>query len=138
MAKRRGTETIGDMVRSMAVVLVAVAFVAGFVGLIRPNSPTIRDVDYAEPLERAREVAPFAVLAPSSLPDGWTVTRVAYEPGVSDAEASWRMSLVTADGAYIGLVQFVGDADAIVDRELPGAEPDGTSIARGERWTRLV
>jgi hypothetical protein len=138
MAKRRGTETVGDMVRSMALVLVAVAFVAGFVGLVRPSSPTVRDVDYTDPLERARDAAAFEVLAPASLPDGWTVTRAAYQAGESEAEASWRMSIVTADETYIGIVQQAGEADRIIERELPGAEPDGSSTVQGQQWTRLI
>jgi hypothetical protein len=138
MARRRGTETIGDMVRSMAVVLIPVAFVAGLVGLLRPSSETVRDVEWQPALELARDAADYVLVGPESVPQGWTATRVAYETGTSSSDGVWRMSFVTADGTYVGLVQRAGDVDSVVQRELGDVEPDGSSTVEGQRWDRYL
>lgn len=138
MARKRGSETIGDMVRSMVIVLIPVAFIAGLVGLLRPSSETIRDVEWQPALESARATADYRVLGPDSVPDGWTATRVTYEPGTSPSEGAWRMNFVTAQRSYVGLVQRVGDVDAVVGEELPDMQPEGTSAVAGETWQRYV
>lgn len=138
MARKRGTETIGDMVRSMLVVLIPVALIAGFVGLVRPSTAEVREVDWEATLETARESAEFAVLGPDDLPEGWTATRVAYERGASAAGDAWRLNVVTGDGEYVGLVQRPGDLDRVVGAELPGYTSDGTSLVDAETWERYV
>lgn len=138
MARKRGSETVGDMVRSMVVVLIPVAFVAGLVGLLRPSSETVRDVEWEQALESAREAAEYDLVGPESLPDGWTATRVAYETGTSAADGVWRMSFVSEQGTYVGLVQRVADADLLLRRELPDVEADGSSNVEGTQWQRFV
>ncbi len=138
MARKRGSETIGDMARSMAVVLIPVAFIAGLVGLLRPSSETVRDVDWQPALESARTAADYALVGPQTVPDGWTATRVSYETGASSGDGVWRMNFVTADDAYVGLVQRAGDQELVVRQELADVEPDGTSTVRGETWIRYL
>jgi hypothetical protein len=138
MARKRGSETIGDMARSMLVVLIPVAFVAGLVGLLRPSSETIRDVDWQPALESARAAADYDLVGPDEVPDGWTATRVAYETGTSAVDGVWRMNFVTDGGTYVGLVQRAGEAERVALRELPGMEPDGTSSVDALEWDRYV
>lgn len=138
MARKRGSETIGDMARSMLVVLIPVAFVAGLVGLLRPSSETVRDVDWQPALESARVAADYDLVGPDEVPDGWTATRVAYETGTSAGDGVWRMNFVTADGTYVGLVQRAGEVERVVLQELPGMEPDGTSEVDGLGWDRYL
>lgn len=126
------------MVRSMVVVLLPVAFIAGLVGLLRPSSETIRDVDWEPALDAAREAAPYEVLGPDDVPPTWTATRVSYEAGVAASDGVWRMNFVTGSGTYVGLVQRQGEVDAVVRLELPDAEPDGTSSLDGQTWDRYV
>jgi hypothetical protein len=137
MARRRGTETIGDMARSLGLVLVVVAVVGAVVILSSPREPTVRDVDYGAALADVRESAPFAVVGPEALPDGWTATRVGFSPGETGGGV-WRMSFVTPDGEYVGLVQSTGDRDSVVEDELPDVEADGSSVVAGQTWQRLV
>jgi len=138
MARKRGSETIGDMARSMVVVLIPVAFIAGLVGLLRPSSEIVRDVEWQPALESARGAAEYALVGPESVPEGWTATRVAYETGTSSADGVWRMSFVTAEGTYVGLVQRPGEQERVVREELPDVEPDGTSTVGGETWDRYL
>lgn len=126
------------MVRSMALVLIPVAFVAGLVGLLRPSSEEVRDVEWAPALESAREAASYDLVGPRSVPDGWTATRVALETGASTEDRVWRMSFVTDEETYIGLVQRAGDAEAIIRQELPDYEPDGVWSQDDQEWTRYV
>lgn len=138
MARKRGTETVGDMARSMLVVLIPVAFIAGLVGLIRPSSETLRDVEWEPALESARGAAEYDLVGPQSVPEGWTATRVSYEVGTSVDDGVWRMNFVTDDRGYVGLVQRSGDVQSVVRRELPEFEPDGTSVVSGEQWARYL
>ena len=138
MARKRGTETIGDMVRSMLVVLIPVALIAGFVGLVRPSTAEVREVDWEATLETARDSAEFAVLGPDDLPEGWTATRVAYERGESAGDDAWRLNVLTDDGQYVGLVQRPGEIDRVVRTELPDFTSDGTSLVASETWQRYV
>jgi hypothetical protein len=138
MARKRGTETIGDMVRSMAVVLIPVALIAGFVGLLRPSSETVRDVDWQPVLESARGAADYGLLGPQEVPEGWTATRVAYETGASSSDGVWRMSFVTDDETYVGLVQRAGEETGVVRREVPDLESDGTVTVNGQSWNRYI
>ena len=138
MARKRGTETIGDMVRSMLVVLIPVALIAGFVALVRPSTAEVREVDWEATLETARDSAEFAVLGPDELPEGWTATRVAYETGASAGDDTWRLNVVTDDGQYVGLVQRPGDLDRVVRAELPDFTADGTSLVASETWQRYL
>ena len=136
MARKRGSETIGDMVRSMAVVLIPVALIAGFVGLVRPSAPEVRDVEWVPALESARAAAEYDLVGPASVPEGWTASQVTYETGASLSDPVWRLSFVTEGDEYVGLVQRTGDVEAVVRRELPGFEPDGRSLVEGQSWQR--
>jgi hypothetical protein len=136
MAKKRGAETAADMVRSLVVVLLPVVFIAGVVLLQSPSEPTVRDVDLTPAVQAAREAAPFEVLAPQPLPDGWRVTQVGYTPGETDGSGTWRLNVLTEDGTYVGLVQSTGELDRLVATELTGFEPDGQSEVDGRTWGR--
>jgi hypothetical protein len=138
MAKKRGTETVGDMVRSLAVVLLPLAFIVGVVLVQTPEQPTVRDVDTAAAVDAARQAAPFAVLAPSDLPEGWTTTQVSYRPGESDGSGTWRLDHLSDEGSYVGLVQSSGEVERLVAAELVGFEADGQSVVDGQTWQRLV
>lgn len=138
MARKRGTETVGDMARSMLVVLIPVAFVAGLVGLIRPSTETLRDVEWESALESARDAAAYDLVGPGSVPEGWSATRVSYESGISAEDGVWRMNFVTDERGYVGLVQRTGDTATVVRRELPDFESDGTSVVSGRQWDRYL
>jgi hypothetical protein len=135
MARRRGTETLGDMARSLGLVLVLVALIGGFAILSSPREPTVRDVDVAPVLTSARQSAPFEVLAPAGLPAGWTTSQVSFDGG-GDV-ATLRLNYVTDAGGYVGLVQTNdGDVADVVAAEVPDATADGQSVVVGQTWPR--
>src|SRR5262245_7898930 len=72
-ARPRGRESAGDLLRSLAVVLVIVLAVLAL-GLGRHEGSSVSRVDLAGELAGARSVASYAVLGPVGLPAGWRAT----------------------------------------------------------------
>ncbi len=126
------------MVRSLAVVLLPLAVIVGVVLVQTPSQPTVRDVDANAALAAAQQAAPFAVLAPADLPEGWTTTQASYRPGESDGSGTWRLDHLSPQGSYVGLVQSSGELERLVAAELVGFEPDGQSVVDGQTWQRLA
>jgi hypothetical protein len=135
MARRRGTETVGDMIRSISLVLVPVALVAAVAILSSPRTPAVRDVDAAPAIEAARQAAPFTVVTPEPVPSSWSTTNASLDGG-GDV-ATLRLDYVAADGGYVGFVQTNdGEAADVVLALLPDAAPDGSSDVDGQAWER--
>lgn len=123
------------MVRSLAVVMVLVGVIVVFNVAEQPD-PVVRDIDYASAVAQAREQAPYEVLAPEPLPDGWRATSARTRP--EGTAVTWHLGLVTDRESYAGVEQTDGgDRRAFVDRFASGAEPAG-SVEVGDRsWRRL-
>ncbi|MGH8940236.1 MAG: DUF4245 family protein, partial [Actinomycetes bacterium] len=98
--RARGRETVGDMVRSMVVVLVVVGVVVALALRDEPEDP-VREVDVAGPLAAARAAAPYDVKGPVGLGDGWRATSV--RSGSDGGAFGWHVGFVTPAGDYAGL-----------------------------------
>lgn len=143
--RRRGG-TVGDMVRSLAVV---VAVVAAMVILIpRPSGTPAREVDYTQVVTQAVVAADYPVLAPDELPSGWRATsaRVAEAPG--EGSAWFHLGVLTASGEYAAVEQVDGSAEDrrrfVWDMTTEG-QPAGTSLVAATAgrpgpatWDRLL
>lgn len=138
MAKRRrGFETLGDMVRSLGVVL-AVVLVTVLI-TIRTQGQSVRVVDYSATLTEARRVAPFTVLAPEKLPAEWRATSGDYSPSQVTGKAGvvlWHLGFVTPAEQYAGMEQSNDQLSELVKTELGAARQDGTSTVNGVTWQR--
>jgi hypothetical protein len=133
--RSRRKQTVGDMVRSLAVVLVLVGIVVIFNVAEQPE-PVVRDVDYRGALEQARDVASYDVLAPESLPEQWRATSA--RTGQDGAAVTWHLGLVTARESYAAVEQSDGaDRRGFVDDFAAGAERTGTVAIGGRQWRRL-
>jgi hypothetical protein len=86
MARRRGQETIRDMVLSLAVVAIGVLLFAVFL----PRGGTaVKVVETAQPVQEFARHAPYGTLAPRGLPSYWKATSVrAVSPGASPSGAN--------------------------------------------------
>ena len=138
--KRRGFETVRDMVLSMALVGVLVLAVFWFVAWQRPEvqGPVRPDVDVEQVFDDVRVSDPFPVLEPLGLPDGWEPTSAWFEPasvnGVIDG-AVLHVGYLTPEGSYAEVRQTDGAADEAIS-EWVGAdvETDGDIDISGDTW----
>ncbi|AXT85777.1 hypothetical protein C6I20_11650 [Aeromicrobium sp. A1-2] len=126
----RGNPSMGDIIRSVVVIALIVMAVWGIGKFFTrtPDSP-VTAVDYATIVGQARPAADFALLAPSSLPEGWIANSARYEPN------SWHLGVLTDTDAYIGLEQVKISVDRAVDRFADGSKRVGDAVIAGEDWT---
>ncbi len=131
----RGFETAGDMVRSLARVLVVVAVV--FLLTVREGpKQVVTRVDFGPQLAEARDQAAYDVLAPVGLGRAWKPTSAR---GSSDGAAvTWHLGIVTPAGDYAAVEQSDGSRAQFVDGFASGSRGAGTVSVAGVTWRRLV
>jgi GNAT superfamily N-acetyltransferase len=131
----RGFETVGDMVRSLALVLVVVAVVVLLTVRDEPQQQSA-PVDFTAQLATARDQATYDVLAPVGLGRGWRATSAR---GSTDGNAvTWHLGLVTPSEAYAAVEQSDGQRPTFVDQFASGSKRAGTVTIAGVTWTRLA
>ncbi|WP_233533966.1 DUF4245 domain-containing protein [Kitasatospora sp. SolWspMP-SS2h] len=134
-SSNRGRQTVRDMVLSMAAVGVVVV-VAYFSIPSADGKNGVHAVPYQVELASAKRAAPYPLLGPEQLPDGWKATSVSY--GRDDkGRAAWHLGLNTASGQYAAVEQSDGKSADVVALNVPGAEPDGTATVAGQEWQRV-
>lgn len=120
------------MVGAMLVLVVAVVGLVTVRELTRtePEAP-VRAVEYERAAELAREQAPFRVLAPEPLPEGWRVTSVRFV----EQPAHWHLGQLTDDNRYVGLEQADRSVAAMVEDHVDEeATRAGTVTVEGDPW----
>jgi hypothetical protein len=140
----RLASTPGDMVRSLALILIPLVILTVlFTDL--PDDRAVKEVDWRPVLARARRDAPFPVLAPTNLPAGWRATQAEWvkvgEPfrnGEPSVRNQWQLGFLTPDDVFIGLDQGDLRADDLVDEQSREGTPDGESTVGGQVWQRLT
>ena len=130
--KNRGNPSLGDIIRTTAVMGALILALAGIAWWfsIEPTE-TERSVDYESALVSARRDAAFDLLAPRSLPEGWYANSVRYEPGV---KGRWHLGVITDTDAYIGLEQTPVSIRRTVEDYAPETEAKGNITAGGFEW----
>ncbi len=102
---RRGRETALDMVRSMAVLGVAVGFVLLVTWRPTDSIQEIRAVDVAAVVAGESSGAEFELLNPD-LGEGWTATSARLEPAPNDvSKKMWHIGYVSPTKTYVGIEQ---------------------------------
>ena len=129
----RGRKTVGDMVRSLAVVLVVVGVIVALNVAEQPD-PVVRDVDYPAAVAQARQQATYEVLGPDPVPAGWRVSSARTAP--DGTGVAWHVGMVTRGGEYAALEQTAGERRVFVDRFVPDSRAEGTERVAGRTWTR--
>ncbi len=136
--RRRGFETVGDMVRSLGLVLIAVVVLVLIT--LRPNGKEIRTVDYRPTLAQARVGAPYALVAPDGLQGQWRATSAYFDPparsGVPGVTA-WHVGFVTPAGAYAAFEQANGSPGDLLRSVLDQPQQEAATSGSGawQRWT---
>ncbi|HTY73713.1 MAG TPA: DUF4245 domain-containing protein [Actinomycetes bacterium] len=135
-ARRRGFETVGDMLRSLAVVMLAVLVI---VVLSRhPHTPSVTVVDPTQARVAARAVGAFTPEEPVGLGAGWRLTSARFAEDGSIAAPVWHLGWVTPAGGYAALDQSDGPSAAFVATLLtePVRAGNGSGPFAGwQRWT---
>jgi uncharacterized protein DUF4245 len=140
----RLASTPGDMVRSLALILIPLVILTVlFTDL--PDDRPVKEVDWRPALAAARRDAPFPVLAPTNLPAGWRATQAQWvkvgEPflnGEPSVRNLWQLGFLNPDDIFIGLDQGDLRADDLVDEQSRAGTPDGESLVNGQMWQRLI
>jgi hypothetical protein len=120
----RMRQTVGDMARSMAVVLVVVAVIMLLAW--RPDPEPVKVVDVAPAIALAVAQAPFTVSAPTGLPAGWRPTSARWERTAdSGEERVLHLGYVTPGDEYAQVTQSAAHTAAYLDEQTAGGEPAG-------------
>ena len=134
----------GDMIRSLALILIPLVIITLlFTDL--PDDRPVTEVEWRPVLATARRDAPFPVLAPTNLPEGWRATQAEWvevgEPSL-DGQPSvrnlWQLGFLNSDDVFIGLDQGDLQADDLVDDQTRAGTADGESVVGGQFWQRLL
>lgn len=135
MSEDRTKRGIRDLVLSMAVVGVFVAFL--FAVVWRPSPDPVRTVDPTFQLQAARAQADYPVLAPEGLSSDWRATSARFEAQGEDA-TSWFLGYVTPDGDYVALTQTDAEAQPFIEEQTLQGTPDGERSIDGQVWQQYV
>lgn len=132
------------MIRSLALLVIPLAVIAIIFTNV-PRDHPVKEVDWKPVLATARKEAPYQVLAPTNLPDGWRATRVAWVPqgrpylnGEASPRNLWQLGFLTPDDAFIDLNQGDAQPEEMVDQQSRAGTADGSSVVAGQSWERLI
>lgn len=135
MSEDRSKRGIRDLILSLAVVGVFVAFLYAVVW--RPAPDPVRVVDPTFQLEAARAQADYPVLAPEGLSDQWRPTSARFEATGEDT-TSWFLGYVTPETQYTAVTQTDGDAAEFIEEQTLQGTLDGERTIAGQQWQQYV
>lgn len=92
----RPPQTVGNMVRSMVVVVIGTVLIVIATLFKGASAPSM---EYLPTWKAAQRQLSFAPLAPEKLPDGWRVV------SVNATATAWHLGFTTANGHYVGIEQ---------------------------------
>lgn len=131
------------MVISMAVILIPLLLAVWL--FTTPGETKVEAVEVSPVLATARQQAPYPVLAPVDLPEGWTPTRVRWaqtgEPWLDNLPSpanAWQLGYISPDGTYVAIQQRDGAADAFVTTVTREGDAGASSEISGYTWTRYT
>jgi hypothetical protein len=129
----RMRRTIGDMVRSMAVVLAVVAVIVLFT--LRPHPDPVKVVQTAPVVAVAVAAADFPVKAPANLPEGWRATSARWEPTEASGDAPvLHLGYVTPSEQYAQVTQSTASSDRYLAEQTDEALATGSKDIAGTVW----
>lgn len=132
---KRGSESIGDMVRSLGLVAVIIAVTLIFVpALIHPNkSERLAAFDYSDYVSGFHQLTGKTALTPT-LPAGWTANAAALTGGRSAAHL--HIGWAAPQAKYAGLEESV-ESSVPFERSVlgpRGATATGSVVINGVPW----
>ena len=144
VARTTRQATAGDLIRSLALIVIPLVVIAIIFTNV-PDDHPVKEVDWKPVLATAQKQAPFEVLAPTNLPEGWRATRVNWVPqgrpylnGEASPRNLWQIGFLSPDDVYIDLNQGDARPQEMVDQQSREGTPDGNSVVAGQTWQRLM
>lgn len=132
MARRRGRETVRDMLLSLGVVMI------GVVAFVLPQQPqntdAVRVIDPTSDVRLAAQATSYPVEAPVGLPAQWRPTSARVEPSLE--ATSFSLGYNTPLAQYAGLFQSDADPGEYVAVTTRGLAVVGSEDIAGETWQR--
>lgn len=126
-------QSVGDMVRSLAVVLVVVAVTLVIVW--RPKPEAVKPVDPIAAVTLVTMQKDFPPLVPSGLATGWTATSARFEPTVkSGGRSVFHVGYVTPSGEYAQVQETTATSAAFLAESTDGGVAGGTRQVGGRTW----
>lgn len=121
-------QTVGDMVRSIAVVLAVVGVILFLSHRAQPDP--VREVSMTNPLIVAQISAGFPVLVPEAT-KGYRLTSARFEKGEPGV---WHLGYVTPQDAYVQLEQSATSDLGFISDQLTGAARTGSQTIGSAAW----
>lgn len=132
--RRRGFGSVGNMLRSMAVVF---GLVAGLVLLVpRQNAVVQPPVDVMSLAHQVAGQTRWPVLAAQGLPDGWRATSARYERS-TDGLMTWHAGYISPAQQYVAVEQTQAASDLWVQAETNRGKAEGPLVAAGRTWQKV-
>lgn len=126
-------KTVGDMIRSMAVVLVVVFAIVLLAW--RPTQERVTVIDPGPAIALAVADADFAIVAPAGLAEGWRPTSARWEPTPTSAGVPvLHVGFVTPTDEYGQVSQGRAVSEQYLDEQTSGGAPTGTREVAGRTW----
>lgn len=131
--KKRGRESVLDMVRSLGLCLLVVVPIWYLAQPPSESEQRVRVVEQAPDIQTWRDSADPAP-APEQVPAGWQPTVSQYRPDPASLRLGWNVS----SNRYVEFAATTGPSGPFV-AELTGKElPDGSVDVDGTDWDRYV
>ncbi len=138
------TASTGDMMRSLAVLIIPVVVITFFFTRT-PEEPPIQSLDWTPVLAQAREQAPFAVLAPRAVPETWRATQVRWvqqgRPSLNGEPSPrnlWELGFLDTSDTFVKVAQGDLEPRDLVEDQTRAGLPDGSSEVDGRVWERRI
>jgi hypothetical protein len=128
---RPARRTARDLVISIVVLLVPIAFIVAMFRLQGGEDPVVMDPSPA--MAQAEAAGAFPVSRPAGLAEGWRPVSAVYRG--EDAGAILRIGYLTPSGAGVQLIESNQPAEGLLRRELgDSVRPTGTVDISGRPW----
>ena len=135
--KKRGRETVRDMLLSLAVVLAVVIVIFVFT---RPTGDdAVKVVDPDPTIRAATAAADYDLVAPRGLVADWRTTSATFDTDGEtggETETELRLGYVTPADDFALYVQSDRSYDEVLEQELRDPEQTGEETIAGESWER--
>lgn len=146
MADKQRKATAGDMIRSMAVIVIPILLITWLLTNNLGDYP-VQKVDWRPVLEQARAEMAWPVQAPEGLPEdgpqAWVPTRVSFARagetapgGVASPRNQWRVGFLSPDKVYYEVNQGDDKLDMLVKDVTRDGHRVGDEPIQGRTWER--